>query len=275
MDSPIFQIISSNNYGYIIVTDAATKVLKCDCHDRYIDNVFLDARAACFYALGLSQLSGKPSCLIILDDEIPSVHTALTEIVFQNQEVLVVAIMSGYVNYHDENIRKTRINVRACTVQNMSNVIASISGSRKPGMIFLNGLIENDDLLTSPRCFVNLKIFGDIYADYAHLMDETILVGSNCGYGVVSKYLGYLAGGNKGLLITEYSNFIKDISVLINYKKLRNITPHIILCNSENIEKLRWVEEQGFTLFELNGQMALEKSDFLKCQSASILLYER
>ncbi len=271
MNNKIIDLVSNLKLGSLLFSYAAADAL---CVEVGNYNCYPDARAACFAALGNAQVSEKPACVVIGFDEIPSVHTALTETAFQNQTVVVIALREKSQGPAFDSIKKTRSNICSTTLDGFLAVFREEMKKKGPSVIILDFSPTNKDEKNNRMYFDDMSSYDYVYTDRTNILANSITVGSELGYGVVSSYFGYLAGGKSGILIADYTNLLKDISIFINYKNLLIATPHIVICNCCNVEYLKWIEEQGFTVFFSSENHFSAEHSFIEYSLPSILFYK-
>ncbi|MBR4059742.1 MAG: hypothetical protein IKK03_07870 [Lachnospiraceae bacterium] len=244
-----------SKYGIsIVATKAYTENLYSRKNNQDIYHTVLDARTATFYAMGVSRVSEKDSIVLMCANELCSSYTALTEIVFQNLPVYVFAAKDKEEKFDIEAIRNCGCKIQQATEDNIISVFEYVFKEKRPTVVIYECSNESlpIDVFTKKYIDVDSQEIR-YYGSKIHEFKTVNYLGNHYEYGALSKYLGYLAGGKSSILILSYEQFVLDISVLINYHSISNISPRIIVYNTPADKTFQWIEEQGFSIADSNG----------------------
>lgn len=238
---------------------------------EYMNNNFKvefidDVRSANFYANGKTIMSNKPITLIIDGEYLANIYTAITESWFQKISVNIIAIYNEYDNINCEYLKRVIpniINIYDEDIIKYEEKINKAIDEKYPSLINIKYQIYDKLNDYSEVCNQLEKILDsneEIYLYNANINKEYNFIVKNIlskyKYGILSKYMGYIVGKNKKVLMCCTSDLLKiDINIFNNRyvdEKLKIIIYDIdnIIVN-DNIEK--WINNNNINIIKTNN----------------------
>lgn len=183
-----------------------------------------DVRSAVFNAYGMAKISHTPSVVIVDDAYLPNTYTALTEAWFQRVPVIVISLNSTNLesSWYLKRCIDAEFFVDNPTI--LKEIVDDVIKHKGPTLIkmsetlneeridysrirqILTGVVENEKVL----CYNSsgqLEGFENIKPEYK--------------YGILSKYVGRLVGGEKAILCIPEEILALDTNIF-NFRDFPN-----------------------------------------------------
>lgn len=214
-----------------------------------------DVRSATFYAFGQSKMLGRPVALLVNEMYIANCYTALTEVWFQRIPLIVIT--------YNANVYQTTEYLERC-VDNLffleendaiKDIMKSLNGLRGTCLIKVREIIspeKREDYTELIEAIKNSGIDSKIICYNSRSINKSIeIVQPEHKYGILSKYMGYLCGGQRAVLcIPDY--VLKYDS---NSWSIRNLPNNLLVfvkrTRQREIDRFKsWIQSNGVAVYE-------------------------
>lgn len=285
----ILNSLKENEYKNIIYTiDIESKIIEDDkefINKNFSTDSIKDIRSATFYALGKENLHNN--CILIVEgDNIQNILTGITETWFQKLNIVVVALYKRYDDIKTEFLCRVMPNIVKIYEDDYKEyepLVIKAAQSFLPSLITLKYNIAEKKF--NYDNFINLldQVLSENDEAFLYSIDKNL---ENCKfkiknidekykYCIISKYMGYILGKNKKILICMPAKFLLlDLNILNNRyidKKFK-----IILFNCNELEKETqfesWIHCNGIKTIETNKCDEKQIKEFWDLEEPTMLL---
>lgn len=269
MLNDIVSILDRNGIkDYVYTTSLSSEFngINSDIHKSCFD----DIRSATFFALGKAIKKNKIIALFIPGEYITNVYTGITEAWFQKANVLVIAM---YNNYYDVKCDyMDRCLMRKATfyskdLDKINNEIISMCNFEINGPALLNVISSqlNGDSNSVNAYSSILNCFKDVLEKDSEVFCYNINkdelgkyqfkinnISSKYKYGIISKYMGYVNGLDKKVVLCCTSDCILLDSNIFNNRYINEHIKIVIIDKDEIITRKNidsWINSNNVKCF--------------------------
>ena len=268
-------IVQSN--GHIITNSNVGEYIK----NKWSYNVEIidDSRSATFFAFGESKISGKPSILIIDEEDAASTYTGITEAHYQNVSIFIVLVSKNETwDFWGFCTEKQYIVRNDDELKNIMPIIEKKSYS--PILIKIyDDKVVNNERKKLPKIELNLEEIIDSETqifihniEYSKKTDKIILDKSS-KYGILSRYVGYIQYSNsKDILICRESDLKLDINIF-NARYINDNFKAIIISDETNsCDFEKWINNNNIIYREEKELNEKNLNEVLNSPKAHLLM---
>lgn len=254
----ILTTLLKENYKNIVLTDDIKEIMHTDdaeyVKDKFNVNTIKDIRSATFYALGKENLHNK-TAVIVRGEELQNTLTGITETWFQRLNVIIIALYEKYDNIKTGFIYRVIPNIIKIYEDDYSQYekkILKSTNAYMPSLITLKYNFKNveynyDNLIGKLKNIMKEDDEVILYSDedFEKVKEFKIKnIDQKYKYGILSKYMGYIIGKNKRVLLCIPTS-LALIELNIFNNRYINEKFKIILFNSNKIDDVetltKWV----------------------------------
>lgn len=227
---------------------------KINCTNMY------DARSAAFYAMGIAVKNNCKVALCVEGEYLTNIYTAITEAWFQKTKMLIVTLFDRVNDVKTSWINRCVGKVITCMEDEIELYKNEIVNAVEDGIVLLNIIVKREEKEKinynkvaeglSEACGEKQKIF--FYNADKEVEKYTKLdirnIEEKDKYGVLSKYIGAVVAGSKGILCCTVDCLLVDTNIFRTRYKDENIKIIILDKNGVSSDKKidKWIESNGF-----------------------------
>lgn len=233
-----------------------------------------DPRSAAFYALGLLKTGSKRLALIVDENYVGNMYTALTECWFQRIPLLVVtynANVNNSLEYLDRCI-DYKTNVR--DIDSLPNVLSCCQDKHSPTLIRVHQKDSTEEFVCLEICKkVQLSGYNGRILAYGQGLAEkpdAKPINPRHKFGTISKYIGYTVSKDALLIIPEHI-----LGLDANILNCRYISPKvkiIVIADGHDFKIGDWARGNSIEFIEGNLNDSVPSiQELVKSELPSIL----
>lgn len=215
MLNKILDLLIPQSNGHIITNSRLKESVKNKMNSGV--EVIDDIRSATFFAFGEGKISGKPSILIIDEQDCASTYTGITEAHYQDVPIFIVLISKNeFWKFWDFCVEKKYIVNNDSDLEN----IVQIVDTKFFSPIVIKTYIDDQYDLRLPKIKINLeKILENKSEIFIHNIEyysqaDNVHLDNKSKYGIISRYVGHIQFSNsKDILICREEDLKLDINI--------------------------------------------------------------
>lgn len=285
----ILNIFLKKGIKDIVCTEDMLKSINNDdkehIKEKFNVQILNDLRSATFFANGEVNACNEPVILILKGDFLPNIYTGITEAWFQRSNINIISLFEEYDDIKIEYLERCIPNIITIyddNIEKYKNKVLDILNNNMPSLINikyntkLEKKIDYGDIINILNNCVDNKIEVFTYngANRSNKNIEILNIEPKYKYGILSKYMGYITGkGKKVLILLPYELLKIDLNIFNNRYINKNVKIVILkMKQNSNIEK--WIQENKIEVIKTEK---LNKNIFKKfwdLDKASVLIVE-
>ena len=217
-----------------------------------------DARSATFEAFGIIKMSEKPVALIVKEDELSSVLTAVTEAWLQRKDLILITINGNLYQHYDYLDRCLMSSALLLQNSNEDELVQEMQLRHGPHLLRTALLLEEENPVDYSNIIQELDN-GLSDNDVVFCYNPTQVSGTHNRaislqhrYCVISKYVGYLLGCKGKAVLCIPENLLAYDSNIFNFRNLPSTFFVVVVADGSRIlSKLSpWIESNGISVIQ-------------------------
>ena len=247
--------------------------------------IFNDLRSATFFSNGEVNSSNKPVILIIRGEFLPNIYTGITEAWFQRSNINIISIFEKYDEIKVEYLERCIPDILTIYddgIEEYKNTIYKFIDNNMPALINIKytlkleeksdytSIINMLDSIVKNTVDVFIYNFKNESKNNINIMN----IEPKYKYGILSKYMGYIAAKEKkSLLIMPYELLKIDLNIF-NNRYINENVKIIIYKGKEQNNIEEWIKDNKIEILKTKkiDEEILKK--FWDLNKASVLIVE-
>lgn len=275
MKSKLRNILSQLGLSCIFTTDklAAQDLLS----ETITAKEVRDARSAAFEAFGFIKMTDKPVAVVVNEDELASMLTAVTEAWFQRKDLILITMNGNFCRHFDYLDRCIVSNSLLFQNSNEDEIVHEMQLRHGPHLLRTT-IVAKDDIPIDYSGILKELNNSLSDKDIVFCYNPTDLLGKHFRvisqqhrYCTISKYVGYLLGNKCKAVLCIPEKLLAYDSNIFNFRNLPNtFFVMVIADNSGVMSKLSpWIESNGIKVAQS------EQADYssLLCEEKPKIVY--
>ena len=247
--------------------------------------IFNDLRSATFFSNGEVNSSNKPVILIIKGEFLPNIYTGITEAWFQRSNINIISIFEKYDEIKVEYLERCIPDILTIYddgIEEYKNTIYKFIDNNMPALINIKYTLKLEEksdytsIINMLDSIVKNTVDVFIY-NFKNESKNNINIKNiepKYKYGILSKYMGYIAAKEKkSLLIMPYELLKIDLNIF-NNRYINEDVKIIIYKGKEQNNIEEWIKDNKIEILKTEKIDEKIFKKFWDLNKASVLIVE-